>query len=358
MPTSTDLDALLVSALYGELSPSEQARLDSHLASHPQDRAALENLTAARELVRSMGRDSGWLSSAALVEPAPAVSAKLVRLAAESAPRPGFFARAFESMSALMRRPAFAAAATVVVLAGGAGIVYMRSGGRVAGQTAAPQVAATAATASGSAAGTGRADAIADRPVDPSGAAPITPPTETDQGAGEYYAVGLDEGTAGGGVPGASPKAGAKPSAAPSKGIAVVAGSDDANQLRMKDASAASGSTPTDGVTAGVARGGGPGDAARESADLAEGKMTATAAIAMPAPSAEQVSRHDQLVSLTAAGKCDQVGELAVGLARADLAYFKAEILTDRRLRACRPYLDKAAATAAASSATTAKPPQ
>ena len=49
MTSTTDLDALLVSALYGELSPAEQVRLDKHLVSHPQDRAALENYLAAEQ---------------------------------------------------------------------------------------------------------------------------------------------------------------------------------------------------------------------------------------------------------------------------------------------------------------------
>ena len=42
-----DIDALLVGALYGELTPAEEARLTAHLESHPADRSALEDLTAA-----------------------------------------------------------------------------------------------------------------------------------------------------------------------------------------------------------------------------------------------------------------------------------------------------------------------
>ena len=47
-----DIDALLIGALYGELTPADEARLTAHLESHPADRTALADLTRARAAVR------------------------------------------------------------------------------------------------------------------------------------------------------------------------------------------------------------------------------------------------------------------------------------------------------------------
>ena len=50
-----DIDALLIGALYGELTPADESRLAAHLESHPADRAALDDLTRARNAVRESG---------------------------------------------------------------------------------------------------------------------------------------------------------------------------------------------------------------------------------------------------------------------------------------------------------------
>ncbi|HEY5949504.1 MAG TPA: hypothetical protein VIV40_28615, partial [Kofleriaceae bacterium] len=47
-----DIDALLIGALYGELTPADEARLALHLDSHPTDRGALDDLKSARQAVR------------------------------------------------------------------------------------------------------------------------------------------------------------------------------------------------------------------------------------------------------------------------------------------------------------------
>ena len=53
MLESQEIDALLISALYGELTPAEETRLEAHLGSHPADKSALAALTSTREAVRS-----------------------------------------------------------------------------------------------------------------------------------------------------------------------------------------------------------------------------------------------------------------------------------------------------------------
>ena len=73
MAERTDLDALLVSALYGELAPADEARLAAHLESHPADRSALADLTHTRDAVRASRL------FAVQLEPPQSVSARLLQ---------------------------------------------------------------------------------------------------------------------------------------------------------------------------------------------------------------------------------------------------------------------------------------
>src|SRR5215468_7668878 len=108
-----DIDALLVGALYGELTPADEARLSQHLESHPTDRTVLDDLTRARAAVR----DSRIFE--AQLEPPQAISALLLQEAARRAPRkvdeskPSWFARFVHSFVA---HPAMAAAASLVLV--------------------------------------------------------------------------------------------------------------------------------------------------------------------------------------------------------------------------------------------------
>lgn len=124
MVDRTDIDALLISALYGELTPADEARLTAHLESHPADRSALADLTQTRAAVR----DSRILSFH--FEPPPSVSTMLLREAARRAPRPvsedaGWF---YRFMRSFMAHPAMAAAAMLVLVVGVAGTLYVRHG--------------------------------------------------------------------------------------------------------------------------------------------------------------------------------------------------------------------------------------
>nr|HEX4318373.1 hypothetical protein [Kofleriaceae bacterium] len=126
-----DIDALLVGALYGELTPAESERLAHHLESHPADKAALADMTSARSAVR----DSRILARDAMTEPPQAISALLLQEAHRRAPRPaaarelapseGWFGRFLKSF---VSHPAMAAAAMLVLVVGTAGIIKMRHG--------------------------------------------------------------------------------------------------------------------------------------------------------------------------------------------------------------------------------------
>src|SRR5690349_12827895 len=82
MADRTDIDALLIGALYGELTPADEARLTAHLESHPADRTALADLTRTRAAIR----DSRIF--AFQWEPPHSVSALLLQEASRRAPRP------------------------------------------------------------------------------------------------------------------------------------------------------------------------------------------------------------------------------------------------------------------------------
>ena len=125
-----DIDALLISALYGELTPADEARLQTHLESHPTDKTTLADLTFARNAVR----DSRILT--VQLEPPQAVSALLLQEAARRSAKPaiaksepgeGWFHRFVRSFAA---HPAMAAVAMLVVVVGVAGTLYMRGGSR------------------------------------------------------------------------------------------------------------------------------------------------------------------------------------------------------------------------------------
>lgn len=132
MADRTEIDALLISALYGELTPADEARLTAHLESHPADRTALDNLTHTRATVR----ESRILT--VQLEPPQSVSALLLQEAARRAPKPertvaGWFHRVTRSF---MLHPAMAAAAMLVLVVGVAGTLYVRGSNQFADATA------------------------------------------------------------------------------------------------------------------------------------------------------------------------------------------------------------------------------
>ncbi len=122
-----DIDALMIGALYGELTPAEEARLTAHLESHPTDRTALDDLRGTREKLQQ----SRILTFQ--YEPPQSISALLIQEASRRAPkRPaegeGWFARFVRSF---IQHPAMAAAAMIVVVVGASALVS-RTGNKFA----------------------------------------------------------------------------------------------------------------------------------------------------------------------------------------------------------------------------------
>jgi hypothetical protein len=128
-----DIDALLIGALYGELTPAEEARLAAHLESHPADRGALDDLKRARQAVRESRIFDQQL------EPPQAVSALLLQEAHRRAPKAPPASGEKESWffrftRVFLAHPAMAAAAMLVLVVGVAGTLYMKKGDQFADQ--------------------------------------------------------------------------------------------------------------------------------------------------------------------------------------------------------------------------------
>lgn len=188
MPDRIDIDALLIGALYGELTPVDEALLAAHLESHPTDRTALADLTRTRAAVR----DSRLL--AVQLEPPQSISALLLQEASRRAPRPP--ARDRETASwfqrfvrSFMAHPAMAAAAMLVLVVSVAGTFYLRGTDLVA-ESPPPQVSVALSAVPPKLEATGSA-------TPPTGAAPAAPAPEPEAahaGAGSGgYRVDLDD---------------------------------------------------------------------------------------------------------------------------------------------------------------------
>jgi hypothetical protein len=118
----------LVGALYGELSSAEQAQLTTHLESHPADRTALDDLKSVRE------RFTTSRIFEVQLDPPQAVSALLLQEAARRAPKQVIATDKKESwfdrfVRSFIAHPAMAAAASLVLVIGVAGTIYLKGGG-------------------------------------------------------------------------------------------------------------------------------------------------------------------------------------------------------------------------------------
>lgn len=140
-----DIDALLVGALYGELTPAEEARLAAHLEAHPADRGALDDLKSARAQVR----ESRIFQEA--TEPPQHISALLLQEAHRRAPKRAVATEADKESSWFFRftrmflaHPAMAAAAMLVLVVGVAGTLYSKKGSDFGSRTAPSQAMETA----------------------------------------------------------------------------------------------------------------------------------------------------------------------------------------------------------------------
>lgn len=384
-----DLDALLVGALYGELSSAEQARLTAHLDAHPADKTALADLEAARATVREKVATSRIFDLQ--VDPPQALSALLLQEAARRAPKvvaertsEGWFQRFVRSFIA---HPAMAAAATLVLVVGVGSMIYMKKG---APQLAEQTVAQRGAENAGASAPTPAYGAVAaGSATDNFKADPSTGGDNSVIGGKDSVAVGLADGEGAAGVKkGKSSNADeerleqqahrerefgfaddakraqhvATPTAtkpAPKKAPYVempkqelqpkeldeVAKNYETTDRPADKAEIKADSKPTTGRSMnGVAPG--AGGAATVTATAPEAPIVqAEPPPPPPAKPAEADAtwakdQHAKITALVKASKCSEAVPLANALRTRAPSYFAANVMTDRELKACMQYVN------------------
>lgn len=380
-----DIDALLVGALYGELTPAEEQRLAAHLESHPADRTALDDMTRAREALR----ESRILT--VQLDPPQAVSARLLQEAARRAPKAatatepaseGWFARFVRSFAA---RPWVAAAATLVLVLGVAGTIYVRSDRELpmAEQTAAAPPAETASQGAvgAAAAGSGATDPDAERLMRNAGsgysatlqddglsqrAAEGAPAVARDERASKgkndtakaaavdrshgavrrdtYLSVETarpqpqpkeleDRDRAERGRYARPPAADPAPAPAPARAVGGGRAPAEEKPTTGADASGAANGAVAPDTVAPVAPPPPPTQTAPRTRDAREQQKQ----------EAEDVTwargLHERVVAAVAANNCPEAGRLAATLAARAPSYYATNVETDRRLKPCVPYL-------------------
>lgn len=393
-----DIDALLMGALYGELSPDESTRLEEHLSAHPQDKIVLDGLSRARQAVK----DSLILARQA--EPPAAVSALLMQEAARRAPAPreqrvGWFAK----LVAVMRHPAVAAVTVVVLIAAVGGTIYLKNGDRgvvereVASkqeaQAPATTAAATPSAGSGSAAVVDEGAAIGETG---NGSGYVADLQTTDGHAdtnGKTVANETDKGVAPGGTEPKRPRKGkdyievhtpgpmvkdpdtgesidtekrqvaknadvdVKPTTPPpppaepgrdrgktgakTTTTVIVPGDDRADTSIGL-------SGDIDSTTAGAGAGAGQGGYGTATGSTATAPQYSSAGASAggsttpPDPTAAAKGLHTRLIGLVKANKCTEASKVALDLYARYPDYYNQFVANDRKVKACKPYIDNA----------------
>lgn len=357
-PEATEAELLLIDLLYGELEGEAEAQARARIAGDESMARELETYGELRAMLRELPEE----------EPPQAVSARLLHVAAETAPRkratalaldddePGLWSRILRFFQPLVSSPAVAAAAMLVLVAGVAGALYLGGNVEVAQPTApsspAPERPAAPAatpseTESGESAGEGRAATLSDElkadlgiaeeqqppavdvPVrpEPSARRPSKRPAEKELSKGERYQNVFD------GKPSPEP---AKPTVkAPPRSTSTT--TTERNDTR--------------GSVSGKAGSGGlidaDDDASGEAtvAEDVESEAPAQQAPAPPPPTDQKkadksqadapATLHRRAVLAAADGECDAVRALAGQIRSADAAYYDKAVRIDKRLASC-----------------------
>jgi hypothetical protein len=366
MADRQEIDALIVGALYGELDAADRARLETHLSSHPEDRAALEALERTRATVRR------GLADMPSAEPSPAISSILLREAGRLAPSPkaaaaresaeedGLWTRFLRWARPVAMHPAFAGAAALILVAGTASALWLRDKGEVTE----PEVASPAerTTIQGD-------DKHAEH-------APTAPPAEPAMVPGAQaegdFRVDLDQGGSGkdvGGAEGmpdrnmAGELRGRDTVAMPADGKKAVAKGTGKSKGKERRPEAAGyleldskepvdiKDLPAGGETA-KAEEQKRDDSILEAEDDAvtsRGAKVAKQGQTAPKPEPKPTSpaleewakgAHSRLAKLVADGKCPEAGRLGAEIKDRAPEYYAANVANDRAIRACKSYIE------------------
>ena len=142
MEPDTDKDTDLVDLLYGELDEGARARAASRVQSDPGLERTLDEWRRVRVLARNWHDDTSAEPSGRVDDLLSAAAAHVRRqpTAAAEPPRRGWWERVREWMAPLMAHPGLAAAASVVVIAGVVGSLYLGGNRKLAEPTARSEV--------------------------------------------------------------------------------------------------------------------------------------------------------------------------------------------------------------------------
>lgn len=387
-----DIDALLVGALYGELSSADEAALTAHLDSHPADRNALDDLKSIRTKFQTSRIFEHQF------EPPQALSAVLLQEAARRAPKieprkESWFQR-FVTM--FVAHPAMAAATTLVLAVGVAGTIYVKND-RPAEPTAAQDISrleapAPAAVAWGSATLGGNAETTTADPAKADGkeqaaAGELRKGTDSvtvaladeqsqkklaetgknkvakprSQATSNRDELAFGDGDVSGGV--ATPIETQTPTKkpAPARPYVEIGHNDrapkDFDRGNVDDKVAAD-----EPITTGAAASpsnGAPGSSRASGATVASNPRPAPAAAPTapepppPPTTSTAASRpdtnlawakdtHARVTALVKEGKCQAAAPLAIAIRNRTPDYYNSHVATDRELKPCMPYITDA----------------
>lgn len=353
MADRQDIDALMVGALYGELTAAERTKLEAHLASHPEDRAAMDGLETARATVRR------GMTEMAPAEPPQAVSAILLQeasrrrastvTATEPAEREGVWDRFVAWFRPLAGHPGLAAAAALILVAGTATALWVRNKGKVTEPTT--STVAREETAAAPRPGFAAADKAAAQHLDGDSAGAAMGSGASPDPTAPLVAT-LDERN--------DSKDDSKESAAQQRDTVASAGKGAAGSARGRKPTDANGIMVEGKADVPEVKNlDGDEEQFAESADdhVEDRAKTTTATGAAPprvAPEPEPAIvdpeveawakvQHQQLVKLVKAGKCPDAGRVGSEIKAKAPEYYAANVANDRDIRQCKQYIEKQA---------------
>ncbi len=331
----------LVALLYGELDSEQAARTGARVDADPALAARLGEMRRVRELFSAMEDE----------EPPGRLTAQLMAEAARSAPQAraaaarreaGIWARFISWLQPLVERPALAAAASLVLVAGVAGVLYMKKGEELTSTTP----ASTPVSEQPPPAATG--EGAAEPPAPPVATAIPADSTGADMNA-------QDEGV----IAGAEPAKQRAPTREVARRKQAPGGQATNKNKEMAYDKAPAKPTVKSGTVYGLseqemvpreepAAGGGAapstpaaGDAEQKKADDAPMPEPAPQTPPPPAPATKSAPRpdaptlHKRAIDAALDHRCDEVRSLAGQVRAADPSYYAKTFSPDKRLQAC-----------------------
>jgi hypothetical protein len=274
---------------------------------------------------------------------------------AAAAPEAGFWARFVSWLQPLVQRPALAAAASLVLVAGVAGVLYMKKGdeltstappaaetataleGTATGATADPAVTASPATAVPEAPGdTAATDEDADRADDQ--AAPAAEPADTESASSEKQPARRRKSASTGKSAETDKRAYSKAPAKPTLKSGTVYGLSEQEMVPRDQAKGESGEGGG-GVVGGAADD--SSSSSNADAPAAPPPPPASAPAPAPAEAPKSVPRpsvrelHNRAIDAALDNRCSEVRALAGQVKSADSAYYAKNVAGDGRLKTC-----------------------